>query len=961
MNVEVYDANGAKLPVASDTGNPILAKGVMNVLRIEAFPPGPDDEPLDRQEFRIDPDEDPIAENSASTLTELRDSSMLVTDNENYLNIPYGEGQVGYLALTPVGTGEGVIVLRDGDGSRVQNHAGEDIVFDVLRQNLEVSLGLDRESVPPGGSLTATVTAAATGEPVGLAEVTMSDTNGNVISALKTNENGIVSLSVPESAQLGEYSLETRPAGYQPIAQSFQVRSPAQLDTDLTLYPRSEQVISGTSSAEVGTRYTIETAGPGYLEDAEAEVQADGTFSAVFDLRSLSAGDELTASIPETDETTYTLQSPPAATITMHSQVSQDGDIVVVDEVFLPEGGYVVIHNASSGSVVGNTGYFEPGTYNDIDILLDQRLAGGSNQIVAMPHLDTNGNQTYDFPDADGPYTADGTPVTDTATVSVSAESANFEVTDLDAPSIVKQGESVTASARIENTGNLEATQMVEFQFDGETIATQNVTLGSDGSQAVDFTVGTTGIDAGTHTYGVYTNDDSQTAGLTIETRTTTPQPPESTTERPVFDPTTETDSPLDDGSGGGDTDDSELPWLPLGAGVAVSVAGLVGWLTFGGADDRPAGNAGGTPPSNGGGASPPNAGGTSPPDAGSAHQSAPEGPGSDAGQSPTNIPDRGPSEQASGDGQERQTTTETRADDPDQRPGEQPPAASPATETNQEPPGPEGVRAAGTESPLSTAVRELSNVNRLSRRGPLDAYTAVHADVTDPVRVLAVGNGVDVNNDLEARFNDAVHGWRNLSSHENVVTLQDWGTNPVPWVATEMVANTTPFGEYSAEPDVLLDVLSDVVEPINTASLYSATHGNLTDETILIADTEQGPAGLVDDWGVRRVIEEASGQPVLTPYTAPEQLETGSAGRSTEVFALGALAYEALTGEPPFPETGDEERYLDAVRRGPTPPSERSTADPALDGPILRALAADPERRHSSVTSFEAALRNER
>jgi len=226
---------------------------------------------------------------------------------------------------------------------------------------------------------------------------------------------------------------------------------------------------------------------------------------------------------------------------------------------------------------------------------------------------------------------------------------------------------------------------------------------------------------------------------------------------------------------------------------------------------------------------------------------------------------------------------------------------------------------------------------------------------------VLAVGNGVDVNNDLEARFNDAVHGWRNLSSHENVVTLQDWGTNPVPWVATEMVANTTPFGEYSAEPDVLLDVLSDVVEPINTASLYSATHGNLTDETILIADTEQGPAGLVDDWGVRRVIEEASGQPVLTPYTAPEQLETGSAGRSTEVFALGALAYEALTGEPPFPETGDEERYLDAVRRGPTPPSERSTADPALDGPILRALAADPERRHSSVTSFEAALRNER
>ena len=582
-NVEVYDANGARLPVASDTGNPILANGVTQTIRIEAFPPDPDDQPLDRQEFRIDPDEDPIAENSANTLTRLQYSAVLVTDNDNYLNIPYGEGQVGYLTVTPVGTGEEVIVLQDGDGNRVQNHAGEDIVFDVLRQNREASLDLGQGSVAPGGSLTATVTWAATGEPISLAEVALSDPNGNMFGEAITDEAGQATISVPESAQFGEYSLETRPAGYQPTSKSFQVRWPAQLDTDLSLYPRNEQVISGSSSAEEGTTHTIEITGPSLFDSARAEVQSDGTFSAAFDLRSLSVGDEVTARIPDADEATYTLQSSPTATITMNPQVSQDGDIVVVDEVFLPEGGYVVIHNTSSGAVIGHAAYFEPGKHEDVDVLLDQRLAGGPNQVQAMAHMDTNGNEVYDFPDADGPYIASGEPVTDNAQVSVSAESANFEVTSLDAPETVTQGDGVTVSAKIENTGDLEATQTVEFQFAGETVATQDVTLGSGVSQTIEFTIETAGIDTGTYTYGAYTNDDSQTGQRTIEARTTTPTstttpPPETTTERPVFDPptTTTTESTTitesDTGSGFGP-----------GFGVISGLVGVAGGAAYAG------------------------------------------------------------------------------------------------------------------------------------------------------------------------------------------------------------------------------------------------------------------------------------------------------------------------------------------------------------------------------------------
>lgn len=126
---------------------------------------------------------------------------------------------------------------------------------------------------------------------------------------------------------------------------------------------------------------------------------------------------------------------------------------------------------------------------------------------------------------------------------------------------------------------------------------------------------------------------------------------------------------------------------------------------------------------------------------------------------------------------------------------------------------------------------------------------------------------------------------------------------------------DATSVGAYNAEPVVLLEELFDIGEPVNTASLYSATHGNLTDDTVLIVDDEQGPTGLVDDWGVIRAIEESRSGSYLTPYTAPEQLEDGQTDRATEVFALGSLAYEALT--------------------------------------------ANPDKRHSSATGFEAELRN--
>ncbi|WP_256301436.1 DUF7282 domain-containing protein [Haloarchaeobius salinus] len=117
------------------------------------------------------------------------------------------------------------------------------------------------------------------------------------------------------------------------------------------------------------------------------------------------------------------------ASVTFEAQTS-GGHTVTVDEVTLADGGFVTIHDASVtegnvfGSVLGTSQYLEAGTHEDVTITLDDPVSEDAT-LVAMPHRDTDGDRTYSFVasngETDGPYTADGSAVVDTAEITVSA------------------------------------------------------------------------------------------------------------------------------------------------------------------------------------------------------------------------------------------------------------------------------------------------------------------------------------------------------------------------------------------------------------------------------------------------------------------------------------------------------------------------------------------------------------
>ncbi|NLV10240.1 PGF-CTERM sorting domain-containing protein [Halomicrobium mukohataei] len=193
----------------------------------------------------------------------------------------------------------------------------------------------------------------------------------------------------------------------------------------------SGQTVSGQTNYAPGTDLTVrvkssDSASP-FGVRPEATVQQDGTFTTEgADFSDVSPGTNLTLQTnrggsPIGDEYDGRIGEVPTASVSISNQTT-DGSTVTVDSVTTENGGFVAIHlNNASGEVIGNSEYLDSGTQQDVEISLDSALDENAT-VVAMPHQDTNDNEEYDFGDgdgADGPYTENGSAVTDSATVTI--------------------------------------------------------------------------------------------------------------------------------------------------------------------------------------------------------------------------------------------------------------------------------------------------------------------------------------------------------------------------------------------------------------------------------------------------------------------------------------------------------------------------------------------------------------
>lgn len=250
--------------------------------------------------------------------------------------------------------------------------------------------------------------------------------------------------------------------------------------------------------------------------------------------------------------------------------------------------------------------------------------------------------------------------------------------------------------------------------------------------------------------------------------------------------------------------------------------------------------------------------------------------------------------------------------------------------------------------------------------------YRAIHPVIGKAVAVKVLERASDHDARLEQRFVTEARAVNRIN-HPNIVDIFGFGEleNGQKFYVMELLSGETLrslLGRTGAlPPHVALEVLEPLADALDAAHNVGILHRDLKPANVFL---HRGVTGAVVvkllDFGVAKVLETNdvgvtnSSHAIGTPaYMAPEQWENETVGATSDIYALGVIAYELLTGERPFRSTAMRHLVKLDVFEEPRPASSiNPRLAAAADGILVRMLAKLPTERPSSARKAIFLLR---
>ncbi|MCV7398578.1 Stk1 family PASTA domain-containing Ser/Thr kinase [Mycobacterium fragae] len=207
--------------------------------------------------------------------------------------------------------------------------------------------------------------------------------------------------------------------------------------------------------------------------------------------------------------------------------------------------------------------------------------------------------------------------------------------------------------------------------------------------------------------------------------------------------------------------------------------------------------------------------------------------------------------------------------------------------------------------------------------------------------------------------------------NHPAIVAVYDTGeaetaAGPLPYIVMEYVNGVTlrdiVHTDGPMPPKRAIEVIADACQALNFSHQHGIIHRDVKPANIMISTTN---AVKVMDFGIARAIADSGNSVTQTAavigtaqYLSPEQARGDAVDARSDVYSLGCVLYEILTGEPPFIGDSPVAVAYQHVREDPIPPSQRHEGiSPELDAVVLKALAKNPDNRYQTAAEMRADL----
>jgi tRNA A-37 threonylcarbamoyl transferase component Bud32 len=248
--------------------------------------------------------------------------------------------------------------------------------------------------------------------------------------------------------------------------------------------------------------------------------------------------------------------------------------------------------------------------------------------------------------------------------------------------------------------------------------------------------------------------------------------------------------------------------------------------------------------------------------------------------------------------------------------------------------------------------------------------YRARHLGMGREVAIKVLLEQYQMVPELQRRFEREARALASLS-HPHIVTITDFVSDrSLTFLVMELIEGVDLAEHLRTHPlstEAAFDLLRQILSSLAYAHAREVVHRDLKPQNIMVRGLPEGTLhATILDFGLAKFTDERSdaltksGLIVGTPaYMAPEQASGGRADARADVYAVGVLLHELLTGQHPFPTTDGTELLRHHLLTAPPPLSRAQDADvhPALEALFARAMAKATTERFSDGQAMLAAL----